>query len=128
MHLPMSFSDFTDFSCSKEHALNAGEAVLKKRFLPPGFLHFPIGYTARSSSIVVSETSIVRPRGYFKDLEGRVSYGPSRQMDYELEVACLIGKASVQGTPVKIVDADEYIFGFVLLNDWSGRSSWCGLI
>ena len=55
MHLPVDARGFTDFSCSKEHCLNAGEAIMKKRLLPPGFLHFPIGYSGRASSIVVCE-------------------------------------------------------------------------
>ena len=121
MHLPMASRDFTDFSCSKDHVLNAGEAVMKKRSLPPGFLYFPIGYTARTSSIVISGTSIVRPKGQFRDSLGEVVYGPTKQMDYELEVACIVGKPSELTKPVDIADADEHIFGMVLLNDWSGN-------
>lgn len=120
MHLPVSIGDFTDFSCSKEHVLNAGEAIMGKRFLPPGFLHFPVGYTSRTSSIVVSGTPVVRPRGQFRK-DGAVVYGPSEQMDYELEVACVVGKPSKWGESVHVKDADEHIFGLVLLNDWSGE-------
>ncbi len=124
MHLPISVGDFTDFSCSKEHVLNAGEAIMKKRFLPPGFLHFPVGYTARASSIVVSGTPVVRPKGQFRHSEsGEVVYGPTKALDYELEVAAIVGKPSELGKPVAIQDADEHIFGLVLLNDWSGRIS-----
>lgn len=123
MHLPMSSRDFTDFSCSKDHVLNAGEAIMKKRFLPPGFLYFPVGYTARTSSVVVSGTPIVRPKGQFRDTLGKVVYEPTKQMDYELEVACIIGKPSQLTRPVQISDADEHIFGLVLLNDWSGNQS-----
>jgi fumarylacetoacetase len=94
---------------------------MKKRFLPPGFLHFPIGYTARTSSIVVSGTPVTRPRGQFRNGKGDVVYGPTEQMDYELEVACIIGKPSEFGKSVRIEDADDHIFGFVLLNDWSGN-------
>ncbi|PVH82821.1 fumarylacetoacetate hydrolase family protein [Cadophora sp. DSE1049] len=121
MHLPVSIGDFTDFSCSKEHVLNAGEAILKKRFLPPGFLHFPVGYTGRTSSIIVSGTPVTRPRGQFRDAKGEVVYGPTEQLDYELEVGCIVGKPSALGDSIAVNDADEHIFGLVLLNDWSAR-------
>ncbi|EPE34793.1 FAH [Glarea lozoyensis ATCC 20868] len=120
MHLPVDAAGFTDFSCSMEHCLNAGEAIMKKRVLPPGFLHFPIGYTGRTSSLVVSGTPITRPNGHFKQKEEVVD-GPTRQMDYELEVAAIIGKSSTLGEPISINDADDHIFGLVLINDWSAR-------
>lgn len=121
MHLPIAVSDFTDFSCSRDHVLNAGEAVLGKRDLPPGFEYFPIGYTARSSSIVVSGTDIRRPMGQFRDGDNIV-FGATKRLDYELEVACIIGKGSTLGEPINIMDAEEHIFGLVLMNDWSGIS------
>ncbi|KAK0127673.1 hypothetical protein ONS96_007192 [Cadophora gregata f. sp. sojae] len=121
MHLPVSIGDFTDFSCSKEHVLNAGEAIMKKRFLPPGFLHFPVGYTGRSSSIIVSRTPVTRPRGQYRDAKGEVVYGASQQLDYELEVGCIVGKPNALGDSIAVSDADEHIFGLVLLNDWSAR-------
>jgi fumarylacetoacetase len=96
--------------------------VFKKRELPPGFEHFPIGYHGRSSTIVVSNTPIVRPRGQYRDLEGNVVFGPTRRLDYELEVAAVIGKPSNLEEPVRINDADDHIFGLVLVNDWSGES------
>lgn len=113
--------DFTDFSCSREHVLNASEAVFGTRSLPSGFEYFPVGYHRRSSTVVVSGTGVARPKGQFRDQNGKVGFGPTRKMDYELEVAAVIGKASVLGEPVGIEDADEYIFGVVLLNDWSGE-------
>jgi fumarylacetoacetase len=119
MHLPVSVGDFSDFSCSVDHALNAGEAVLGTRDLPPGFLHFPIGYGGRSSSIAVSGNEVIRPNGHFK-ANGEVIFGPSRAVDFELEVACVIGRPST-GKPITAEEADEHIFGFVLLNDWSGK-------
>lgn len=93
---------------------------MKRRFLPPGFLHFPVGYTGRTSSLVVSGTPVVRPRGQFRNSSGEVVYGPTEQMDYELEFACIVGKPSDLGKGVPIKDADEHIFGLVVLNDWSG--------
>lgn len=93
-----------------------------KRALPPGFEYFPVGYHGRTSTIVPSGTQIVRPKGQFRDEEGKVAFGPTKRLDYELEVAAVIGKSSVLGEPIKIRDADDYIFGCVLLNDWSGES------
>lgn len=121
MHLPIAVADFTDFSCSKDHVLNAGEAIQGVRKLPPGFLHFPVGYSGRSSSIVISGTPIARPLGQFRDDQGNVVFDATRQLDFELEVACIIGKPSQFGVPVRIENAEEHIFGLVLLNDWSGK-------
>jgi len=120
MHLPVKVEAFTDFSCSKEHVLNAGEAVFNKREMPPGFLHFPVGYAGRASSIVVSGTPIRRPHGQFRS-NGEVIFGPSQAVDYELEVGCVIGKPSKLGDRVSLEDAEDHIFGLVLINDWSGK-------
>lgn len=115
----MAVGDFTDFSCSKEHLLNCSEAIANIRRLPPGFLKFPIGYTSRTSSIVVSGTAIRRPSGQFR-VGNDVVYGSTKELDYELEVACIIGKPTAMGETVSLDDAEEHIFGMVLLNDWSG--------
>ncbi|KIN09135.1 hypothetical protein OIDMADRAFT_38004 [Oidiodendron maius Zn] len=120
VHLPIFINNFTDFSCSRDHVLNASEAVFGKRELPPGFDHFPVGYTARASSIVVSGTGVRRPMGQFRDGH-KVVFGGTKKLDYELEVACVIGKGSNLGEPVNIKNADDHIFGLVLLNDWSAR-------
>ena len=122
----MAIGDFTDFSCSKEHLLNGSEAILGVRSLPPSFLKFPISYTGRTSSIVVSGTPIRRPRGQFRSGDD-VVYGPTKQLDYELEVACIIGKPTKMGDIVSPDDAEEHIFGLVLLNDWSGLCTPCSL-
>lgn len=121
MHLPLTIGDFTDFSCSQNHVLNASEAMTGKRSMPPGFLHFPVGYTGRSSSIVVSNTPIKRPLGQYRDQSGNVIFGPSKQVDFELEVGVVIGRPSRHGTPVSLEDAEDHIFGLALLNDWSGE-------
>jgi fumarylacetoacetase len=121
LHLPLAVGDFTDFSCSRDHVLNAGEAVFGNRELPPGFEHFPVGYHGRSSSIVISGTPIRRPKGQYRDASGKVIFGPTNRLDYELEVAAVIGAPSQLGEPVTIGNADEHIFGLVLLNDWSGE-------
>lgn len=122
MHLPIEVKGFTDFSCSTEHLLNAGEAVLGVRSFPPAALHLPIGYTGRSSSIVVSGTPIIRPYGQYRDGED-IGFGPSRALDYELEMGAIIGKPSTFGDRVSINDADEHIFGVVIVNDWSGKTN-----
>ena len=119
-HVPVRVGDFSDFSCSRDHVLNAGEAVLGKRELPPGFLHFPVGYGGRSSSILAPGMDVRRPLGQYRSPEG-VVFGLSKAMDFELEVACVIGKPSNFGEPIDIDEADEHIFGFLLLNDWSAR-------
>ncbi|KAE9381064.1 hypothetical protein N431DRAFT_391948 [Stipitochalara longipes BDJ] len=121
LHLPFAIGDFTDFSCSSSHVLNAAEAVFGKRSLPPGFEYFPVGYHGRTSSIVPSGTPIVRPKGQFRDEEGNIVFGATKRLDYELEVGAVIGKPSVLGEPVSIEEADDYIFGCVLVNDWSAR-------
>lgn len=119
-HLPVSVGDFSDFSCSMDHVLNAGEAVMGLRQLPPGFLHFPVGYGGRCSSIVPPQTPIQRPLGQYRSPVG-VVFGASRAVDFELELACVIGRPSRFGEPIDIKDTDEHIFGFLLLNDWSAR-------
>ncbi|KAK1657573.1 fumarylacetoacetase [Colletotrichum godetiae] len=120
LHLPIKVDGFTDFSCSKEHLLNASEAVMGKASMPPAAPYFPIGYSGRPSSIVLSGTKITRPYGQYRDGDS-IGFGPSRALDYELEVACIIGKPTQLGDRVAVTDTDEHIFGFVLLNDWSAR-------
>src|SRR3569833_101640 len=120
MHLPVDIRGFTDFSCSIQHVLNASEAATGQREMPPGALHFPIAYSGRASSVVVSGTSIRRPHGQFYEGD-KIVFGPSRMLDFELEVGCIIGKPSKLGERVAVQDADEHIFGLVLLNDWSGE-------
>ncbi|KAL4987928.1 hypothetical protein BDW68DRAFT_187653 [Aspergillus falconensis] len=127
MHLPVDVFGFTDFSNSLNHVQNAGRAILNDPSPPPGFFHFPIGYTGRASTVVVSGTPITRPCGHFYDRSSptpkTVLYGPSRALDYEMELGVVVGKpfnwGSGNGIPAK--GAEEYIFGFVVLNDWSAR-------
>lgn len=118
MHLPIRVGDFTDFSVSVAHVLRAGEAVLGKSFLPPAFKRFPIGYGGRSSSVVVSGTPIERPLGQFVDRdsgdEKTVILAPSREVDYELEVAAVVGTPVAMGERLLAKDADGHIFGVSL--------------
>ncbi|KAI1503556.1 fumarylacetoacetase [Biscogniauxia marginata] len=120
LHMPVAVGGFTDYSCSREHGENASEAIFGKRVNPPSFPHYPIGYSGRPSSIVVSGTPIRRPCGVYK-VGDDVEYGACKALDYELEMACIIGKPTKMGEHVALKDADEHIFGLVLLNDWSAR-------
>ncbi|KAL2832755.1 hypothetical protein BJY01DRAFT_99436 [Aspergillus pseudoustus] len=125
LHLPVSIGAFTDFSCSLNHVRNAGRAILNDPSPPPGFFHFPIGYAGRASTIVVSGTPITRPGGHFYDRSNptpkTVIYGPSRALDYELELGVIIGRPLGPRQGVNAKDAEGHVFGFVVLNDWSAR-------
>ncbi|KAF4420557.1 hypothetical protein F53441_14376, partial [Fusarium austroafricanum] len=120
MHLPMEIKDFADFSCSLDHVINAGRIVVNNPKPPPGFFHFPVGYQGRTSSIVVSGTDIERPYGQFRS-ENSIIYGPSQKVDYEVELAAVIGKPLPMKQRLNTKDAEDHIFGFVILNDWSAR-------
>jgi fumarylacetoacetase len=123
MLLPARIGDYTDFYSSREHATNLGTMFRgPANALQPNWLHLPVGYHGRSSSIVVSGTDIRRPHGQYRP-EGadRPSFGPSRVMDFELEVGFLVGPGTELGAPVPIERAAEHIFGLVLVNDWSAR-------
>jgi fumarylacetoacetase len=121
----VAIGDFTDYSASKAHVLNAGEAVLGKREYPPAFKKYPVGYAGRCSSICVAPTRVTRPLGQFVEnyaAEPReIIFGASRALDYELEVGAIIGAPVEPGTLLKAADAERHIFGLVLVNDWSAR-------
>ncbi|KAF5002131.1 hypothetical protein FGRMN_614 [Fusarium graminum] len=125
MHLPMEIKDFADFSCSLDHVINAGRIVVNNPKPPPGFFHFPVGYQGRTSSIVVSGTDIERPCGQYRKStsggEPSIVYGASEKVDYEVELAAVIGKPLAMKQRLDAKDAEEHIFGFVILNDWSAR-------
>ncbi|KAI1284482.1 fumarylacetoacetase [Xylaria sp. FL0933] len=121
LHLPVDVRGFTDYSCSKEHGENSSIALFGKSVVPEAFRYFPLGYSGRPSSIVVSGTPIKRPWGMYKVGSDKVEYRESKELDYELEMACIIGKPSELGEHVPVKDADDHIFGLVLLNDWSAR-------
>jgi fumarylacetoacetase len=125
LHMPVHVGDFTDYSASANHVLNAGEAVQGVRAYPPAFKKYPVGYAGRSSSITVSGAPVTRPLGQFIEdytvPEKKIIFGPSRGLDYEMEIAAVIGKPVQSGTYLNAKDADDHIFGLVLLNDWSAR-------
>ncbi len=122
MHLPVRVGDYTDFYSSLEHATNTGTMFRDPdNALFPNWRHLPIGYHGRASSIVVSGTNIHRPKGQSAGKEAIPSFGPSRLLDFELEMAFIIGQNTNLGQSVPIAQCEEYIFGMVLFNDWSAR-------
>lgn len=125
MHLPAAIGDFTDFYASREHATNCGSLFRDPAAaLPPNWLHLPIAYHGRASTVGVSPAAVVRPLGQLPPRAplGAPSFGPSARLDFELEVGVFIGgAANAQGTRVRLGDAPGRVFGFVLLNDWSAR-------
>src|SRR6202045_4062918 len=123
LHLPIAVAGYTDFYSSKEHATNVGVMFRgKDNALQPNWLHMPIGYNGRASTVVVSGTKVRRPRGQLKPANAEhPSFGPSQRLDFELEMGAVIGQASPMGEMLNEAQAQEMIFGFVLLNDWSAR-------
>jgi fumarylacetoacetase len=123
MLLPVHVPNYTDFYSSREHATNVGTMFRDpKNALLPNWLHLPVGYHGRASSIVVSGTPVHRPKGQTKaDDAESPSFGPSKLLDFELEVAFVIAKQTELGSSVSTKDADGHIFGLVLFNDWSAR-------
>lgn len=123
MLLPARIGDYTDFYASYHHAHNVGTMLRgAENALMPNWLHLPVGYHGRASSIVLDGTPVRRPRGQIKPPDAPAPlFGPSRSLDYELEVAFFVGPGNALGQPVPIEQAEEHIFGFVLMNDWSAR-------
>ena len=120
MLCPAAIGDYTDFYASIHHATNVGALFRPDNPLLPNYKHLPIAYHGRASSIVVSGTPVRRPRGQSKSGDA-VVFGPSRSLDYELEVGFFIGPGNALGEPIEIARAEEYIFGVCLVNDWSAR-------
>lgn len=123
MHMPFLVSEYTDFYAGKHHAMNVGTLFRgAENALPANWLHIPIGYNGRASSVVVSGTDIIRPNGQTKTPDAAMpSFGPSKRVDIELEMGAIVGSPSTLGQPVTVAQADAMIFGYVLLNDWSAR-------
>lgn len=121
MHMPFLVSEYTDFYAGRHHATNVGTMFRgAENALPPNWLHIPIGYNGRASSVVVSGTDVRRPWGQLKSPDHDVpAFLPSRRFDFELELGAIVGTAS--DGPVTVDEADDMIFGYVLLNDWSAR-------
>jgi fumarylacetoacetase len=121
--LPTKVSNYVDFYSSREHASNVG-AMFRDPQNPllPNWLHIPIGYNGRSSSVVPSGTSFRRPWGQLKaDSDPAPVFAPTRQLDFELEMAFITGRRTQLGETIPVTNTDDYIFGMTLLNDWSAR-------
>jgi fumarylacetoacetase len=122
LHLPARIGDLTDFFAGIHHATNAGRLLRPDNPLYPNYKHMPIAYHGRASSVVVSGAPIARPSGQRKrGSETEPTFGPSRYLDYELELGFFIGPGNPHGVPIPIAHAEEHIVGFCLLNDWSAR-------
>ena len=123
LHMPFSVAGYTDFYSSREHATNVGVMFRgKDNALQPNWLHMPIGYNGRASTVVVSGTKVRRPRGQLKPPNADApSFGLCKRLDFELEMGVVIGQPSKMGEMLTEEQAEAMIFGFVLLNDWSAR-------
>ena len=122
MHLPAVVGDYTDFYASVHHAMNVGRMMRPDNPLLPNYKHVPIGYHGRASSLVVSGTPVRRPLGQTKpDGADSPVFGPTRRMDYELEVGVFIGSGNDLGVPIPIDAIGDHLFGLCLVNDWSAR-------
>jgi fumarylacetoacetase len=121
MQLPTAIGDYTDFYCNLHHATNVGSMFRPDNPLLPNYKHVPIGYHGRASSIVISGTAIRRPSGQTAGDDNQPSFGPSKLLDYELEVGLFVGQNNKLGEPIRLEKAEAHIFGLCLVNDWSAR-------
>jgi fumarylacetoacetase len=120
--LPCAIGDYTDFYASIHHATNVGSMFRPDNPLLPNYKWVPIGYHGRASSIVVSGTPFRRPSGQTRDdAEQPPAFGPSRRLDYEMELGVFIGRGNELGAPIPVEEAEEHVFGFCIVNDWSAR-------
>ena len=123
MEFPIDIGDYTDFYSSKEHASNVGTIFRgPENALMPNWLHLPIAYHGRASSVILDGEDIIRPKGQTKLPNAEnPSFGDSKRMDFELEMGLFIGTGNSLGERISIEDAEEHIFGMALVNDWSAR-------
>ena len=122
LHVPCLVGDYTDFYVGIHHATNVGKQFRPDNPLLPNYKYVPIGYHGRASSIRASGEDVIRPNGQRKGPDDEApAYGPSRRLDYELELGLWIGRGNALGSPIPIGEAGEHIAGYCLLNDWSAR-------
>lgn len=128
MMMPVHIPNYTDFYSSIEHATNVGKMFRDPaNALLPNWKHLPVGYHGRASSIVISDTEIIRPKGQTKPADAeKPIFGASKQLDFELEMAFIVNKNTEMGESISTKDAEDAIFGMVIFNDWSARDiqSW----
>ncbi|WP_220185115.1 fumarylacetoacetase [Paracoccus sp. S1E-3] len=121
MHMPIRVTEYTDFYASKNHAFNVGVLFRgPENALPAQWTHMPIGYNGRASSVVVSGTDIIRPMGQLKGEDGPL-WSACKRLDLELELGAVVGANTAMGERISVEQAEQMIFGYVLLNDWSAR-------
>ena len=122
LFVPVSIGDYTDFYAGIHHATTIGKIFRPDNPLLPNYKWVPIGYHARASSVVASGTPVVRPNGQTKGPDDAApKFGPSRRLDYEVELGFVVGPGNALGKPLSIERAERHLFGVVLLNDWSAR-------
>ena len=122
LHLPCLIGDYTDFYVGIHHATNVGKQFRPDNPLLPNYKYVPIGYHGRASSVRPSGEPVIRPNGQRKPPDADApEYGPSRRLDYELELGIWIGEGNELGSPVPVREASGHIAGYCLLNDWSAR-------
>lgn len=124
-HIPFSIGDYTDFFVGLNHASNC--ANIFNVPLQPNYKHLPVGYHGRASSVVVSDTPITRPSGQIRPSPDQPPvFSACRKLDFELELGCFVCKGNEMGTPIPVNEAESYLFGVVMMNDWSARDiqSW----
>lgn len=122
MHMPVTVGDYTDFYSSRDHATNVGTMFRDPdNALLPNWLHIPVGYHGRASSIVVSGVPIRRPKGQMKPEDGPPVFGPCKLLDFELEMAFITFDGKPLGESISTAEATDHIFGMVIFNDWSAR-------
>lgn len=121
LKLPAHIGGFTDFFTSLDHVTRATRLLRPDAPLPPSFKHLPMAYNGRASSVVPSGLPVIRPQGQQGRKDGGSAFGPSRMLDYELEVGIYVGMGNELGHPIPLREARDRIFGLCLLNDWSAR-------
>jgi fumarylacetoacetase len=121
MLLPVVVGDYTDFYASIFHATNVGKLFRPDNPLLPNYKYIPIGYHGRASSLVLTGTPVRRPSGQTRDGDDDPKFGPTKALDYELEVGFLVSAGNSLGEAIPIAEAEEHIFGICLVNDWSAR-------
>ncbi|MGZ5090246.1 MAG: fumarylacetoacetase [Burkholderiales bacterium] len=120
--LPASIGDYSDFFASIHHATNAGRLFRPDNPLLPNYKHVPIAYHGRASSIIISGTPVIRPRGQTRaPNDAGPTFGASQRLDYELELGVFIGRGNALGKPIALAHAEDHVFGLCLVNDWSAR-------
>ena len=122
MLMPVRIPNYTDFYSSIEHATNVGMMFRDPaNALLPNWKHLPVGYHGRASSITITGTDVIRPNGQTRVGDNAPTFGPTKELDFELEVAFITGRETQLGSTVTPDEAEDYIFGMVLFNDWSAR-------